>query len=92
MPEVPTLSDAGLPGYEAKNWYGVLAPARTPRAIVQRLNAETVKVLGMPDVKSALAAQGLDAAPSTPEAFSAYVKSEIVKWAEVVHVSGPKPE
>jgi tripartite-type tricarboxylate transporter receptor subunit TctC len=90
--DVPTLSEAGLPGYEAKNWYGVLAPAKTPRATVQRLNAEIVKVLGMPDVRSVLAAQGLDAAPTTADAFTAYVRSEIAKWAKVIKASGMKPE
>jgi tripartite-type tricarboxylate transporter receptor subunit TctC len=92
MPDLPTIAETGLPGYEAKNWYGMLAPAKTPRAIINRLNAETVKVLNMPDVKSILFKQGLDAAPSTPEKFGAYIKSESAKWAKVIKASGTKPE
>jgi tripartite-type tricarboxylate transporter receptor subunit TctC len=92
MPDLPTIAETGLPGYEAKNWYGMLAPAKTPRAIITRLNAETVKVLNMPDVKSLLSNQGLDAAPSTPEKFGAYLKSESAKWAKVIKASGTKPE
>ena len=92
MPDLPTIAETGLPGYEAKNWYGMLAPAKTPRAIINRLNAETVKVLNMPDVKSILFKRGLDAAPSTPEKFGAYIKSESAKWAKVIKASGTKPE
>ncbi len=92
MPELPTIAEAGLPGYEANNWYGLLVPAQTPRAIINRLNAETVKVLNLPDVKQFLFNQGLDAAPSTPEAFGAYIKSERAKWAKVVKASGAKAD
>ena len=92
MPELPTIAETGLPGYDANNWYGLLVPAKTPRAIINRLNAETIKVLNMPDVKTFLFNQGLDAAPSTPEAFGAYIKSERAKWAKVVKASGAKVE
>ena len=92
MPELPTIAEAGLPGYEANNWYGLLVPAQTPRAIINRLNAETVKVLNLPDVKQFLFNQGLDAAPSTPEAFGAYIKSERAKWAKVVKAAGIEPQ
>jgi len=92
MPELPTIAESGLAGYDANNWYGVLVPAKTPRAIVTRLNKEIVKVLNMPDVKTILFNQGLDAAPTTPEAFGAYIKSERVKWAKVIKAAGIKAE
>ncbi len=92
MPELPTIAESGLAGYDANNWYGLLVPAKTPRAIINRLNAETVKVLNLPEIKTFFFNQGLDAAPSTPEAFGAYIKSERVKWAKVVKASGAKAE
>jgi len=92
MPELPTIAEAGLAGYEANNWYGLMVPANTPRAIINRLNAETVKVLNMPEVKTFLFNQGLDAAPSTPEEFGAYIRSERTKWAKIVKASGAKAE
>jgi tripartite-type tricarboxylate transporter receptor subunit TctC len=90
MPNLPTISEAGLPGFDANNWYGLLAPAKTPRPIIMRLNAEVTKVLAMPDVKDFLFNQGLDPAPGTPEQFGAYIKSEKTKWAKVVKDSGAK--
>src|SRR6266704_3450433 len=92
MPELPTIAEAGLAGYDANNWYGLMVPASTPRAIIDRLNAETVKVLNMPDVKTFLFNQGLEAAPSTPEEFGAYIRSERAKWAKIVKASGAKAE
>ncbi len=92
MPEMPTIAESGLPGYDANNWYGVLVPAKTPRAIVMRLNKEIVKVLNMSDVKTMLFNQGLDAAPTTPEAFGAYIKSERIKWAKVIKAADIKAE
>ena len=92
MPELPTIAESGLKGYDANNWYGVMVPAKTPRAVINRLNAETTKVLNMPDVKSFLFNQGLDAAPGTPEAFGAYIKAERVKWAKVIKAAGAKAE
>jgi tripartite-type tricarboxylate transporter receptor subunit TctC len=92
MPELPTIAEAGLAGYDANNWYGLMVPANTPRAIIDRLNAETVKVLNMPEVKTFLFNQGLDAAPSTPEEFGAYIRSERAKWAKIVKASGAKAE
>ena len=92
MPELPTIAEAGLPGYDANNWYGLMVPANTPRAIIDRLNAETVKVLNMPEVRTFLFNQGLEAAPSTPEEFGAYIRSERAKWAKIVKASGAKVE
>ena len=89
-PEVPTMAEAGLPGYEIGSWQGVFAPAGTPPDIVKRLNAEIVKIINSPDVKQKLVALGAEPAPNTPEEFSAMVKSEVVKWADVVKKSGAK--
>jgi tripartite-type tricarboxylate transporter receptor subunit TctC len=92
VPDLPTIAEAGLPGYEANNWYGLVAPAKTPAAIVERLNREVVKVLNMPNVKEQLFRSGLDASPSTPKEFGAYIKSEMAKWSKVVKASGAKAE
>src|SRR5258706_2149092 len=92
MPAIPTIAESGLPGFDANNWYGLLAPAKTPRAIVMRLNAEVAKVLKLPDVKDFLFNQGLDPAPGTPEQFGAYIKSEMAKWAKVVKDSGARAD
>ena len=92
LPDTPTISEAGVPGYEAKNWYGLLVPVRTPAAIVQRLSTEVRGVLGMADIRATLVAQAVDPVPSTPEQFSAFVKAEITKWARVLKASGIKPE
>jgi tripartite-type tricarboxylate transporter receptor subunit TctC len=90
LPDTPTVAESGLPGFDANNWYGVLVPARTPRPIINRLNAEVTKVLNMADVKQFLFNQGLDAHPTTPEEFGAYIRSEAKKWAKVVKDSGAK--
>jgi len=87
-PEVPTMSEAGVPGYEASSWYGLLAPAGTPRAIIARLNAETVQVLRMDDVRERLVGQGLDPVGDTPQEFAAKIREEILKWGRVVQASG----
>ena len=90
VPDLPTISEAGLKGFDANNWYGLLAPAKTPRPIIDRLNTETTRILGMPDIKNLLFNQGLDVAPGTPEQFAAYIKSERAKWAKVIKASGAK--
>lgn len=92
LPDVPTVSEAALKGYEATNWYGYVAPPNTPRAIVERLHKATVTVLEMPDVRQALLDQGIEAAPSTPEQFAAYIKSETGKWTGVIKAAGMKVE
>jgi len=83
MPELPTIAEAGVTGYEASTWYGLLAPARTPKPIVDRLHAETVKILAGP-VRQRLEVQGFEPIGGTPAEFSATIKSEIVKWAKVI--------
>jgi len=89
-PEVPTLSESGLAGYEVGSWQGVFAPASTPPAIVKRLNVEIVKIINMPDVKEKLIGLGAEPVGNTSEEFGALVKTEVVKWAEVVKKSGAK--
>jgi tripartite-type tricarboxylate transporter receptor subunit TctC len=84
VPDLPTIAEAGLKDFEANNWYGILAPAKTPRPIVDRLNKEIVAVLSAPDIKAFLFKQGLDVAPSTPEDFAAYIRSEKAKWEKVI--------
>jgi len=92
LPDLPTISEAGLAGFDANNWYGLVVPAKTPRPIIDQLNAEVTKILAMPDVKTTLFNQGLDPAPGTPEQFGAYIKSERTKWARVIKESGAKAE
>jgi tripartite-type tricarboxylate transporter receptor subunit TctC len=92
LPDVPTIAESGFPKFEATAWYGVHAPAKTPKPIVNRLNAEFVKALKMPDVKERLNALGFELVGSTPEYYGSYIKSEIRKWEKVVKASGAKPD
>jgi tripartite-type tricarboxylate transporter receptor subunit TctC len=89
-PDVPTVNEAGIPGYSATTWYGLVAPASTPRAIVERLNGDLRKILIEPEIKSLLLEQSIDASPSTPEEFGAFIHSDIAKWQKVVKTSGAK--
>jgi tripartite-type tricarboxylate transporter receptor subunit TctC len=89
-PDVPTLAESGLPGFEVGSWQGVFAPAGTPPEIVKRLNAEIVKILNMPEVREKLGGLGAEIVANSPEEFSALVKAEVVKWADVVKKSGAK--
>ena len=90
MPELPTVAEAGLPGFEANNWYGFVAPAKTPRNVVARLNKEAIAALSFPQVKETLFRDGVEVAPSTPEEFGAYMRSEHDKWAKVIKTAGIK--
>ena len=92
LPDTPTISEAGLNGFDANNWYGIVVPAKTPRPIIDQLNAVVTKILAMPDVRATLQNQGLDPAGGTPEQFGAYIRSERAKWAKVVRESGAKAE
>ena len=90
LPDVPTVAEAALKGYEATNWYGYVVPAATPRPIIERLHRATVTVLDMPDIRKALLDQGIEAAPSSPERFAAYIKAETGKWTKVIKAAGIK--
>ena len=92
LPEVPTMEEAGLPGYEIRVWYGFFVPAKTPRAIVDKLHNETVRALGTDDVKARLAAIGTQPAGNGPDEFRPMVQAELQKWAKVARESGIKPE
>ena len=91
-PEVPTIAEAAVPGYEATSWQGVVVPAGTPHAIVERLHAEIAKALQAPDVKDRMTVEGSTPGGITPAAFAVFIKSETAKWAKVVKLSGAKVE
>ena len=88
FPEVPTLAESGMPGFEVGAWQGVMVPAGTPQAVVDKLNAEIVKALKSPDVRERLALQGAEPLGSTPQEYGAYVKKELARWAGVVKATG----
>jgi tripartite-type tricarboxylate transporter receptor subunit TctC len=92
LPDIPTVAESGVPGFEATQWYGILAPAATPRDIVLKLNAEMVKALRQPEVRERLAADATVPVGDTPEEFAAHIKTEIARWAPVVKASGARPE
>ena len=92
LPDVPSIAEAGVPGYEATQWFGVLAPAGTPRPIIDRLNQEIVKLLKLPDVRDRLIADGTDPVGNTPEEFASYIRSETEKWTKVIKAAGIKPQ
>jgi tripartite-type tricarboxylate transporter receptor subunit TctC len=88
MPELPTMAEAGVKGYEVAGWYGVVAPAKTPRAIIVKLNGEIVRALKLPDVGERMAADGSEPVGSTPEQFGAHIRSEVAKWRELIRKTG----
>jgi tripartite-type tricarboxylate transporter receptor subunit TctC len=90
MPEVPTVAESGLPGFDASSWYGVLAPAGTPKEIITKLHAESVKAMQSPDLKERMTAEGGEPIGSTPAEFAAFIRSETVKWARVIREAGAK--
>jgi len=92
LPELPTVAESGLKGYETITWFGFVAPAKTPQAIVARLNAEIVKVLALPEVRNPFAIQGIEVIGGTPEQFASYIRDEITKWAKVIRLSGAKAD
>ena len=87
LPDVPTFIEAGLPGYESTNWFGLMAPIKTPREIINRLSAESDKILRSPDLQQRFVNAGLDAKGGTPEAFGAFIRAEIEKYAKVVKLA-----
>jgi tripartite-type tricarboxylate transporter receptor subunit TctC len=88
MPDVPTVAEGGVAGYDVVAWYGLFAPAGTPRAIVMRVNGDVKRILELPEVRDRLSGEGAEVAASTPEQFTAYIKSEMGKWSRVVKMSG----
>ena len=92
LPEVPTVAEGGLAGYDSTGWFGLVVPAGTPQAIINRLNAEFTAALNDEPLRASMRAQGVEPAPSTPEAFGAYIAAESVKWAHVIRVANIKLE
>lgn len=92
LPDIPTIAEAGVPGYESVSWFGVVAPTGTPKDVIARLNREIVAILRAPDVRERFAKDGTEVVASSPEAFDAYIRSEATKWAKVVKSAGIKPE
>jgi tripartite-type tricarboxylate transporter receptor subunit TctC len=90
LPDVPTVAESGYPGFEASGWLGLLFPAKTPDAIVERVHKEAVAVINMPEVRKQLEDVGLDPAPSSPQAFRAYMKAEYAKWGKLIREAGIK--
>ena len=92
LPNVPTIAELGYPGYEALNWYAYVAPAKTPKAVLERLNRELVKVLNTPEVREQLLAQGMEPQPGTSEELARYIQREYTTWGKVVKAAGIKAE
>jgi tripartite-type tricarboxylate transporter receptor subunit TctC len=88
--EVPTIHESGLPGFEVSTWYGMLAPGATPRAVVERLNSEVVRILQSPDVRDRLLGEAFEVPADTPDQFAAIIKSELARWAKVVKATGAR--
>ncbi|MEK7875755.1 MAG: tripartite tricarboxylate transporter substrate binding protein [Pseudomonadota bacterium] len=92
LPDVPTVAESGVPGYEVVGWYGMAAPAHTPREVITKLHREIANILKSPDVREKLAADGAEPVGSTPEQFAAFIRSEIDKWGKVVKSAGIRVE
>jgi tripartite-type tricarboxylate transporter receptor subunit TctC len=88
FPHLPTIAEAGVPGYESHAWYGFVVPSKTPQPVVSRLHQELVRILQTPEIGQALIGQGLEVWTMTPEAFGAYIKSEAEKWSRVIRDAG----
>lgn len=92
LPDVPTISESGVPGYEANNWWGVLAPAGTPDAVVRKLNTESNAVMMLPETRKRLAGEGAESLNVTPDQFAKHIAAEIVKWGTVTKDANIKAE
>jgi tripartite-type tricarboxylate transporter receptor subunit TctC len=92
LPEVPTMAEDGVPGYDVSVWYGVVMPGGTPKELVARVHADVVRILAQPDVNERLTADAGEVVASTPEAFGAYIKSELARWTKVIAQTGAKAE
>ena len=93
LPNVPTVAEAAnLPGYDVSTWFGLVVPAKTPDAVVQKLSTDVTKILALPDVKAKLVALGLDLVPQKPKEFDALIAAEYTKWGQVIKKAGIKPQ
>ncbi len=92
VPDIPTLAEAGVKGFDAITWYGLVAPAGTPAPVIDRLNAEANRALKLPDVREKYAADGIDVGGGTPQEFGTLIRADIAKWAKVIKTAGIKPE
>ena len=92
MPDVKPISESGVPGFDTSTWYGMLAPGGTPRAIVDRINAEVVRILQLPDVRERLAAEAFELPSDTPDQFANIIKGEMSRWAKLVKETGARVE
>ncbi len=92
LPDVPTISESGVPGFDAASWYGVFAPAGTPKNVVGMLGKEIVRIMNVPDMRERFATDGFEPAGSGPAEFSGFLRQELVKWAKAVEMAGLKPE
>jgi tripartite-type tricarboxylate transporter receptor subunit TctC len=92
LPNVPTAAESGMPGYEVSSWYGVVAPAGTPREIITRLNGDLTKIMNSPDGKERVIGAGFDPMTSTPEQFSGFIKTELARGAKIIKAAGIQPE
>jgi tripartite-type tricarboxylate transporter receptor subunit TctC len=92
LPDIPTIAESGVPGYQASIWTGMFAPRGTPRAIIERLNREVVRIVQQPDFRQRMNQMGSDTVGSSPEAWGKFIETEIVKWAKIAKIAGLKPE
>jgi tripartite-type tricarboxylate transporter receptor subunit TctC len=92
LPEIPTVAESGVPGFETTSWHGMVMPAKTPPAISARVHAEMVKLLNLPDVKALFLTQGMETVGNTPAQFAAYIKGETEKWTRVIRSIGLTPQ
>jgi tripartite-type tricarboxylate transporter receptor subunit TctC len=91
-PEIPTVAEAGVPGFEALSWFGLLAPARTPKAVVDKLAAETARILALPEVRERITGLGAQPIGSTPQEYARFIQAETAKWEKVIRAAGVKLE
>ena len=92
LPELPSIAEAGVPGYESTTWFGPLAPAKTPKDIIVKINTQLMQTLQSPDVRERFAAEGIEALGGTPDQFAEYIRSEIARWGRVIKEAGVRPE
>jgi len=92
LPNLATIAESGVPGFEVTVWYGVAAPAAVPKQVLEKIHADMIKALKMPDLQQRLLDQGVDPAPTTPEQFAAFIRSEIARWAKVAKAAGTTPQ